>query len=457
MGEAAVRDQLEAALKGHNADYIEIRTESSEATRIAFRGGKLEEIGRTTARGGDVRAAVRGGWGFVSFNEADDLRAQVSLAVRQARLVGMERTHLAEVEPVVDQVPPFVVKDPSLVPIADKRQLLQEYSDLLSAHPGVSTSSINYRDSKALVCLATSEGSYIEQTHIDVVAGIRAIAREGGEVQQAGLSVGANGDYSVIEGRHDEVRQAGARSVQLLKARRADSGSYTVICDPVLAGVFAHEAFGHLSEADFVYENARMREIMQLGRRFGRPILNIVDGAAIPSLRGSYKYDDEGVPAHRTDLIRGGVLVGRLHSRETAAKLGERATGNARAISYRFPPIVRMTNTLIEPGESSLEDMLLDVHDGIYAKDWYGGMTSMEMFTFSAAEAFRIRNGRLEEPLRGVVLTGNLFNTLENIDAIGNDVGGLDKGGGCGKGGQMPLPVANGGPHIRIQNCVIGG
>jgi TldD protein len=234
-------------------------------------------------------------------------------------------------------------------------------------------------------------------------------------------------------------------------------GDYTVVLDPILAGVFVHEAFGHLSEADHVYENPKMRDIMVLGERFGEKHLNIVDGAAVPGLRGSYKYDDEGVPSTKTDLIREGVLVGRLHSRETAARMGERTTGNARALNYTFPPIVRMTNTYIEPQKGvTFNDVIAGIKDGIYAKNWYGGMTSMEMFTFSAGEAYRIRNGRIEELVRPVVLSGNLFETLKNIDAIGDDLD-MNQGGGCGKGGQMPLPVTNGSPHIRIRKCLVGG
>jgi TldD protein len=226
--------------------------------------------------------------------------------------------------------------------------------------------------------------------------------------------------------------------------------------DPVLAGVFVHEAFGHLSESDFVYENERLRELMTLGKQFGDRELNIIDTAMLPGLRGSYKYDDEGVPAVKTYLVREGKLVGRLHSRETAARMKEKPTGNARAVSYRYPPIVRMSNTYIEPGKASFADMIGDIKEGIYARNWYGGTTSMEMFTFSAGEAYMIRNGKIAEALRPVVLTGNVFDTLKNIDAIGDDLE-MNQGGGCGKGGQMPLPVSNGSPHIRIRRCLVGG
>jgi TldD protein len=224
----------------------------------------------------------------------------------------------------------------------------------------------------------------------------------------------------------------------------------------VLAGVFVHEAFGHLSESDFVYENKKMRQIMKLGKKFGNKDLSIVDSALIPDLRGSYKYDDEGVPASKTYLINEGVLVGRLHSRETAAKMGEKPTGNSRTTSYRYPPIVRMTNTYIEPRKATFNEIIADIREGVYAKNWYGGTTSMEMFTFSAGEAYMIRNGKIAELIRPVVLSGNVFTTLNNIEAIGNDLE-MNQGGGCGKGGQIPLPVANGSPHLRIRSCLVGG
>jgi TldD protein len=137
--------------------------------------------------------------------------------------------------------------------------------------------------------------------------------------------------------------------------------------------------------------------------------------------------------------------------------MGEEPTGNARAINYSFPPIVRMTNTYVAPSDNTLEDMLSDVKEGLYVVDSLGGQTSGEMFTFSAREAFMIRDGKIAERVKGVNLTGNVFTTLENIDAIGNDLVWPRKGGGCGKGGQAPLPVGFAGPHFRIRNCVVGG
>ncbi len=451
-----MRNQISDALRGHNADYVEAHFEQGESTLIAYRSGRLEELNRVSISGGNVRALVRGGWGFVSFNQLDGRREKAALAVREARLASGEDVRVPEAEPVVDTVMAEVKKDATTTPLEQKKQLLDEYNDIMLSTDKIQTSRIDYRDTRRKVIFASSEGSYIEQSKPDLTLRLTAIARAGNDVQQTSLSTGSCGDFSAIEGRQEQARDVARRAAGLLSAPVAKGAEYTVILDPILAGVFTHEAFGHLSESDFVYENGQLRQIMTLGRRFGGEHLNIVDDATIPGLRGSYRYDDEGTAAAKTYLIREGVLVGRLHSRETAAKLREKTTGNARAISYRFPPIVRMTNTFIENGSMSFEEMLGGVEEGLYVKDWYGGMTSLEMFTFSAGEAYMIRKGKLAEMLRPVVVTGNVFVTLNNIDAVGNDLR-MNQGGGCGKGGQSPLPVSNGSPHIRIQHCLIGG
>jgi TldD protein len=452
----AVAPQLAEAIKGYSADYLEARLEESQRSHITYRGKELESVGQSTAVGGNIRALVKGGWGFASFNELSDLPQRIELAVKQASLVGKEESKLAPVEPAVYIVSPETDENPLAIPLAEKKQLLDEYNDIIWRTPKLQTSVIGYADSHKKTIFLNSSGSYIQQERADITLRLSAVAAEDGEVQQSNLSLGSRGDFSAIQGLHQQVEETARHAVELLSAPQVKGGEYTVVLDPVLAGVFVHEAFGHLSESDFIYENDRLREIMVLGKKFGSRELNIVDSAAWPKLRGSYKYDDEGVEATKTYLIKEGKLVGRLHSRETAAKMNEAPTGNARAINYHFPPIVRMTNTYIEPGKSSFNEIIADIKEGVYAKNWFGGTTSMEMFTFSAGEAYMIRNGKVAETLRPVVLTGNVFTTLNNIDAIGNDLE-MNQGGGCGKAGQMPLPVSNGSPHIRIRQCLVGG
>jgi TldD protein len=448
---------LATKLKKSRADYLEARLEESQTSHITYRGRELESIGRSTASGGNARALVKGGWGFTSFNSFENLTERLALAVTQARSVGGSKSHVAPVPPAVDNVPSGVAQNPVEIPLAEKKALLDEYNKIIWGTPQIQTAMINYTDSRRKVIFINSEGSFITQERADVSLVIVTVAAKDGEVLQVVLSEGSRGDFGAVRNLHDKVAAKARHTVAALSAPQARGGEYTVVVDPLLAGVFAHEAFGHLSESDFVYENERLREIMTLGKQFGVKQLNIVDSAALPGYRGSFKYDDEGTRSAKTYLIREGKLVGRLHSRETAAKMNESPTGNARAINYRFPPIVRMTNTYIEPGDVSFEDMIADIKKGIYARDCFGGTTAMEMFTFSAGEAFMIRDGKIAEALRPVTLTGNVFNTLKNIDAIGNDLLIHDGGGGCGKGGQMPLPVSTGSPHIRIQHCLIGG
>lgn len=440
----------------YEAEYIEAHLEESEASHLTYRGKDLESVDKTSAVGGNVRALVKGGWGFVSFNNLDDLESKVKQAVEQAGFVSGGDAKIKTLPPIVDKVKAEVAKNPVAIPLAEKKRILDEYNQVIWEVPKLQTSVIGYADGYRKYTYLNSAGSYIEQERADVTLRTTAIAADKGEIQQVGLSLGSRGEFSAVKGLHNQIRDMAQNAVKMLSAPQAKGGEYTVVLDPILAGVFVHEAFGHLSEADHVYENPQLREIMMLGKTFGGAQLNIVDGAAVPGLRGSYKYDDEGIPAQKTYLIREGVLTGRLHSRETAAKMSEKLSGNARAISYRFPPIVRMTNTYIEPGKTTFKDMIADIKEGIYVKNWYGGTTSMEMFTFSAGEAYMIRNGQIAEMLRPVVLTGNVFSTLKNIDAIGNDLD-MNQGGGCGKGGQSPLAVSNGSPHIRIQHCLIGG
>ncbi|MCS7030865.1 MAG: TldD/PmbA family protein [Gloeomargarita sp. SKYG116] len=439
-------------------DFLSIRLEAIQSTDIVLRNRRVEALGERLSIGGQVRACHRGGWGFASFNSLETLADHVEYAISAARAVGTETTQLAPVEPVQAQCGPLVTGvDPQTVPLAEKKALCEHYQEVLqSVSDKISTTTVRYGDAAHRVILATSEGTWIDQSWVDMEMRFSATATGNGMVQVGRETTGSRRDFRDLQGLDAQVRGAAERAVQALSLPKVKGGVYRVVIDPILTGLFVHEAFGHLSEADMLYENPDMLEVMTLGRRFGPPELQIFDGAALPGHRGSYAYDDEGVPATVTQLITDGVLTARLHSRETAGKLGEAPTGNARCLSYHYPPLVRMTNTWIGPGTASLADLLAALGDGIYARNWLGGMTNGEMFTFTAGEAWRVRKGQLAEPVRDVTLTGNVFHTLAQIEAIGNDLA-WDESGGCGKGGQNGLPVGCGGPSLLIRDVVIGG
>lgn len=456
-----MRDRLVDALHAGKtkAEYIDIRVEDVSTTHIWFRGPELDNIGSSRTLGGIVRALHHGGWGYSTFNDLDNLLARVEEACEAARMIGHGETRFAPVEPLVCINPAPLEKDFREVPLAQKKALVESYNKIiLGHHPKIVTSTMGYGDSFKKIWFATSEGTYIEDEQPNIFIYGVAVAREEDLVQSVSEMDGGFSSYAEVEGFEDKARKVATRAVELLSAPAVSGGVYPVVTNPGLAGVFAHEAFGHLSEADFIFENKRMQDIMQLGKRFGAPILNIVDDGTIPGGLGTHLYDFEGVPTQKTYLIKDGILVGRLHSRETAGKMNEKPTGNARSIGYQFQPIVRMTNTYIEPGSSTFEEMIRDIPLGVYAVDMIGGQTAMEMFTFSAAYGYMIRNGQVAELVRDVTLTGNVFDTLNNIDMLSSKIDWAPNGpGGCGKGAQNPLRVGLGGPYTRIQNLIVGG
>ncbi len=423
-----------------------------------LQGNKVETLSEGLSIGGQVRACYKGGWGFASFNELSTLKERVEEAIAAARIVGDEETILAPIKIVQDICQlPLIGTDPRQLPLQQKKELCDRYNEILkSFDPRITTTSVRYGDSIQRVLLATSEGTLIDQSWVDLEMRFAATARNGEIVQTGRETTGSRKAYEDLTSLEEQVQSAAQRAVDALSLPPVKGGNYTVVIDPLLTGLFVHEAFGHLSEADMAYENPDLLEVMSIGRQFGPEELQIFDGAAPEGHRGSYLYDDEGTPATTTQLIKDGILVGRLHSRETAGKLGETATGNARCLNYHFPPIVRMTNTWIERGKTPVEDLFKDIKEGVYARNWLGGMTNGEMFTFSAGEAWMIRDGKIAEPVRDVTLSGNVFTTLADIEAIGNDFY-WDESGGCGKAGQSGLPVGCGGPSLRIGNVVVGG
>ena len=439
-------------------DYLAIRLEESEGTDILLRGGRVETLSEGISIGGQVRACHKGGWGFASFNQLSTLEARIEEAIAAARLVGDEETLLAEIQPCQDTCRlPLTGADPRQISLTRKKELCSRYADILqSLDDRITTTSVSYEDSAQRIILATSEGALIEQSWVDMEMRFAATARNGATVQTGRETAGSRKAYEDLENLEDQVRGAAQRAVIALALPPVKGNTYEVVIDPILSGLFVHEAFGHLSEADMAYENPDLLEVMTLGRRFGPANLQIFDGAAPKGHRGSYFYDDEGTPASITQLIKDGVLVGRLHSRETAGKLDEIPTGNARCLNYHYPPLVRMTNTWIESGNTSFKDLFADIKEGVYARNWLGGMTNGEMFTFAAGEAWMIRNGKIAEPVRDVNLSGNVFRTLRDLAAIGDDFF-WDEAGGCGKGGQSGLAVGCGGPSLRIRNVVVGG
>ena len=454
-------ERIRELTKRKDVDYMEIRLEEGVETNISITGKNVDSIKTGKFLGGNVRVLVGGVWGFIYFTELDTLKDKIESAVEQAKtLQGLvkDKSGLAQTLPVEKVVKYKIEKDPYSVPLSEKIKLLKHYSEVaLSTDKKIVNSRVSYADKKKVLYFANSEGTYIEQHILDLGGYVMPIAGDGKEIQRTMVPFGSSSNYSVLEDLDKEIVQKSKLAVSLLDASMPQGGEYPVIIDQHLGGVFIHEAFGHLSEADFIFENENLQRIMRIGNKIGADILNVYDTGEIKGLRGYLEYDDEGIKTNKVQLIKNGVLSGHLHSRETAYKMGESPTGNARAVSFSFAPIPRMRTTYIDKGKDKFEDFVRDIKKGIYAKGSFGGQTNGELFTFVSEEAYRIENGHITNLLKNVSLSGNVFETLKNIVGIADDFEIRDSGGGCGKAGQWPLPVSHGAPHIYIKKAVVGG
>ena len=229
-----------------------------------------------------------------------------------------------------------------------------------------------------------------------------------------------------------------------------EAGEYPVLMGPLATGVFTHESFGHKSESDFMVGDEAMRKEWVLGKQVGQPLLNIIDDGTVLG-NGYVPFDDEGTKGSKTNIITNGVLTDRLHSVATAAALEEGPTGNARSINFEFEPIVRMTTTYIDKGNVPLQDIIKSIDYGVFVDTIKHG-SGMSTFTIAPSRAYKIEHGEITSPVKLSVITGNVFETLNLVDAISEEFELLSfVGGGCGKMEQFPLPVGFGGPYTLVR------
>jgi TldD protein len=448
---------LKSSISDLKSDFCDVRFEEIHGTSIVISNEGIEEIAYRDSKGGIVRVLDNGGMAYSSFNLIDDLKNAIISAQKSAKLLSTKsKIDITRYQAIKDKVTTRYEIDPLSLSLDEKLKICNEYMNILKAKD-IQSARVRYLDYRKKKYYVNSEGSEIELEFTYVGISFVAYAVSGNNVQKAAESIALYKGFEAVSNLHSKAEEVAKRAVDLLSAEQVVGGRYNVIIDPKLTGVFAHEAFGHLSEADHIYGNQRLMETMKIGRRFGVEELNIIDDGNIEDVVGYTPYDDEGIPAQRTYLVKNGVLNARLHSRLTSKFMNEPLSGNARALSYEFPPLVRMTNTFIDNGTTPVEELFEKLGNGIYVVDFLGGQTNLEMFTFSAAYGYKVENGKITKLLRDITLTGNVFETLNNIVAIGNDLKIHSTMGGCGKGGQSPLPVGDGGPHILVKDVLIGG
>ena len=422
-------------------DYADIRAGKGNNTSIIMKDNQIQEINTGLSTVARIRVLNNGAWGFASTNDFSKLEEISEKAIKISNSLTGD-IELAECEIIEDNVKTDRKIAVSDVTIEDKKELIQETNKASNVGKVVSTT-VSYSDGESKSAFVSTEGSTIIVDSSRVGLFLNAVASNDELIQFNHGSLGGVKGFEVLQDADIESfgRKIGEKATELLDAKPAPSGRFPIVADNNLTGVFIHEAVGHAVEADLVLQDDSILHD-QMNNKIGSEIVNIYDDSSFKDGFGYYPYDVEGVKTRKNQIVKNGELVSFL-------------TGNARS-SISDQPIVRMSNTYLEPGDLSFEELIEDIKDGIYLKGSRGGQvdTGKGIFQFNAAEAYKIENGELKDHFRDVSLSGNILETLKSVDGIGSDF--KLSVGFCGKGGQT-APVGDGGPHTRILNAMVGG
>ncbi|MCL2176844.1 MAG: TldD/PmbA family protein [Firmicutes bacterium] len=435
--------------------YTDVRIEQFFGTSIRYTKKELTECKEREYAAAFIRVFDGNKWYYSSTSDLKSIQKEIDglakLATPDKNI--LENETVKRKSSAKDKVIMFDKNKLSAVPLSKKVALLDEL------HPFVQDEVIKlyalvYSDTYRVREFYNSLGANIKHDY-QLCGFLVSVQMAEGERNYSGAYRKVGTEFAQLTNYKEELEKDIVEFKEfLLTSEAVQPGKYTVVFAPDPTGIFVHEIFGHKSEADSMVGDEATKAEWVLGKKMGIEELSIVDsGLDIGS--GYVPYDDEGNKAQRNYIIKNGVLTGRLHDAATAADFGEAVTGNARAMNYEFEPMVRMTNTYIEGGTTSFEDMLSGIENGIYVKTVNHG-SGLSTFTIAPNLSYMIEKGKITKPVRISVITGSVFDTLADIDALGTDFKIIDGAfGGCGKMGQAPLNVAYGGPSIRVRNMQV--
>ena len=439
--------------------YCDVRIEEVFQTRIAFAFGNVQEMLERRYEAAFVRVFDGKRWYYSATSSVDAVQEHID------RLASLTTPSQAVSEhPVVQKLEAHretlrQFSGPQSVSsktIKEKYDLLSHYFPIIDSYDHIRLWTARYVDELRIKRFFSSKGAdcSFDNQKIGLLFSYEMSAK-GNQIKDS-FSYGAH-VYRDMEAQDRKFANTLNRSADFLKrAKSVESGRYPVILSPQAAGVFAHESFGHLSESDTYQGDQTLKDRWVIGKQVAHKNLSIVDDGGVLGM-GYTPFDDEGTKARKTYLIRDGVMAGRLHNASTAVDFGENLTGNARAISFEYEPIVRMTNTYIEPGKTPLCSLIGEVDNGFLIDTIKSGFGSTN-FTVSPIIAYRIRRGTIAEPVKISLLTGNSFGTLFKIDGISDRASlGENPFVTCSKRDQLRLPIDFGGPYVRISEIDVVG
>ncbi len=450
---------------GRKVSFAEVRYTAVRHSSLMLQDGRADRMGAGSRLGMGVRVLLNGAWGFASTEspQQSDWLSALDDAVEMARVSATrldEPVVLADAPPVVDEVRTSFRIDPTEVPIERKLAAVRGYEEASCRRAGEAVANLmtGYNDARQLEIVCNTRGSMISTESVRTILW-HMITTQNGSVRQRGREVRARqAGFELIEETPaaEFSAKAAERAVSLLSAQPAPAGTFPAIFHPSIAGLLVHEALGHNAEADLVLAGQSILD-GKLGTKIAADCITVVDDATIPGSWGSYRYDSEGVPGTRRTIVENGVLKGFLHSLETAGRMGVVPNGSARADGFSHRPIVRMSNTMILPGQSLLEELISDIDLGILLRAGQWGYVWCEkgQYTCHAGEGVMIRDGKLAEQVRDVSVSGMVLETLASALGVSSHFE-LEMSGNCGKNGQS-MPVNGGGPYIKVRDVVVGG
>ncbi|MBP1807152.1 metalloprotease TldD [Rubellimicrobium aerolatum] len=455
--DAALR-RLREAVAG--ADDGELFLERRRSEALGFDDGRLRTASFDASEGFGLRA-VRGETAGYAHSTTIDEPSLVRAAATARLAVGAGGGTLAAPPPRTNR---RLYGDAD--PIDDagfalKVETLREIDAFARAlDPRVVQVSASLSASHQEVAILRPEGDLVTDVRPMARLNVSVIVEENGRRESGGHGQGGrHGLLGLIDRATWEATTREALRIALvnLHAEAAPAGVMDVVLGNGWPGILLHEAIGHGLEGDFNRKGTSAFAGL-MGQRVAAPGVTVLDDGTIPDRRGSITVDDEGTPSNRTVLIEDGILVGFMQDRQNARLMGVQPTGNGRRESFAHIPMPRMTNTYMLSGEADPASMVADLKDGIYAVGFGGGQVDITSgkFVFSCTEAYRVRNGQVQEPVKGATLIGDGATALKGIRAIGNDMA-LDPGiGNCGKAGQW-VPVGVGQPSLLIGGLTVGG
>jgi len=457
LNEQLIKDVLDEAVST-GADFAEIFVEQKESQSMVMISHKVDKanLGRDFGIGIRLFQGTHSVYGYTNDPTRDNLlKTAKTLAAALSGEVVTSAIDLTRLE-VINQH--LIKYDLNEIPAQNRIAKMRHCSEIITKYDSrITQSKINLSENKQHVLIANTEGLLVEDTRTRTQLGLTAVASDGDILQTGSFGPGAHHGFEYVENldldtyANNTARQA----ITMLEADHCPSGKMPVVIDNGFGGVIFHEACGHGLEATSVAKNLSVFT-GRIGEKVANSIVTAIDDGTIPNAWGSANIDDEGMKTQRNVLIENGILKSFLVDKLNSRRMDHPLTGSGRRESYRYAPTSRMTNTFIDNGSHTKEEIIANTEYGLFAKSMGGGSVDPATgdFNFAVREGYLIRNGKIDKAVRGATLIGNGPSILPLIDMVGDNL--FCEQGMCGsESGAIPADVGQ--PTLRVQEITVGG